>query len=311
MADALERITNLVALLLEARAPMTAEQIAHELAGQYPPGLAALRGAFERDKATLKEIGVPVEQVVLAGSDAGKTAYWVDRRRYELTDLDLTADERAALEFAVATVRLADATFGLLKLGSSATEPSPIVANVPDLPALPALRDAVARRAEAQFTYRGTARRLHPWALLLRHGFWYVIGFDLGHGEERTYRVDRIEGDVEAGEADAFVRPDGFDPRASFPSDPKVLGEEPDAVAEVLVDGGMAAAVEREVGPGAVRERRPDGAVIVAVACANPYAFASWLFGWGVHAEVLGPPEVRQFVVTWLQATVAAGQGAA
>lgn len=194
MADALERITNLVALLLEARAPMTAEQIAHELAGQYPPGLAALRGAFERDKATLKEIGVPVEQVVLAGSDAGKTAYWVDRRRYELTDLDLTADERAALEFAVATVRLADATFGLLKLGSSATEPSPIVANVPDLPALPALRDAVARRAEAQFTYRGTARRLHPWALLLRHGFWYVIGFDLGHGEERTYRVDRIEG---------------------------------------------------------------------------------------------------------------------
>ena len=50
------------------------------------------------------------------------------------------------------------------------------------------------------------------------------------------------------------MRPDGFDPRASFPSDPKVLGEEPDAVAEVLVDGGMAAAVEREVGPGAVRE---------------------------------------------------------
>ena len=53
MADALERITNLVALLLETRSPLTLEQIANELAGQYPAGEAALRGSFERAKACL------------------------------------------------------------------------------------------------------------------------------------------------------------------------------------------------------------------------------------------------------------------
>ena len=63
--DALERITNLVALLLETRAPLTLEQIANELRGQYPEGEVALRGAFERDKSLLREIGVPIIGVML------------------------------------------------------------------------------------------------------------------------------------------------------------------------------------------------------------------------------------------------------
>ncbi len=61
MADPLERLTNLVALLLETRQPLTLEQIADALAGQYPEGAAARHGAFERDKAMLREGGVPLE----------------------------------------------------------------------------------------------------------------------------------------------------------------------------------------------------------------------------------------------------------
>ncbi len=70
MADALERITNLIALLLETNQPVTLEQIVNEL-GQYPAGEGAQRGAFERDKALLRDLGVPIESRVLAGSDAG------------------------------------------------------------------------------------------------------------------------------------------------------------------------------------------------------------------------------------------------
>ena len=92
--DALERITNLVALLLHTPRPLTLEQIANELEGQYPAGDAALRGAFERDKAVLRDVGVPLDTEVLGGNDAGKTAYRIDRRRYELADLDLADDER-------------------------------------------------------------------------------------------------------------------------------------------------------------------------------------------------------------------------
>ena len=306
MADALERITNLVALLMEARSPLTHDQIIHELDGQYPAGDAAQRGAFERDKALLREIGVPLESEVLGGNDAGRTAYRIDRGRYELADLQLAPDEKAALQLAVAAARLADAQFGLLKLGGDRSSAPVVVANIPDLPALPAIREASAARAEVGFGYHGSPRRLHPFALLLRERYWYVIGIDLDRDEVRTYRVDRMEGDLTVGEPGAFERPVDFDPRATFPSDPKMLGEEPAARAEVLVDEPRAAAIALELGEAEVLSRRADGSIVVEVPCANIDAFRSWLFGIGEHAEVLAPPEVRSDVVAWLQAMVGA-----
>lgn len=306
MADALERITNLVALLMETRAPLTQQQIVDELEGQYPTGDAAQRGAFERDKALLREIGVPLESEVLGGNDAGRTAYRIDRDRYELADLHLAPDEQAALQLAVAAARLADAQFGLLKLGGDRSSAPVVVANIPELPALPALREASAARAAVSFGYHGSPRRLHPYALLLRERFWYVIGHDVDRGEVRTYRVDRMEGELAVGEAGAFERPADFDPRATFPTDPKLLGDEPAARAEVLVDEPRAAAIERELGTAAVVRRLPDGAVVVEVPCTNLDAFRSWLFGLGEYAEVLGPAGVRSAVVEWLQAMAGA-----
>ena len=67
MSDPLERLTNLLALLLHTREPLTLDQIANALAGQYPEEPAARRGAFERDKVVLRSEGIPVEQTVLRG----------------------------------------------------------------------------------------------------------------------------------------------------------------------------------------------------------------------------------------------------
>ena len=306
MTDALERVTNLVALLMSTRVPITLEQIAGELSGQYPAGEAALRGAFERDKALLREIGVPLETEVLGGSDAGRTAYRIDRARYELTDLDLAPDEQAALQLAVAAARLADAQFGLLKLGGDRSSLPVVVANIPELEALPALREATAARAEVTFGYHGSARRLQPYSLLLRERFWYVIGHDVDRDEVRTYRVDRFDDDPVSGESGSFQRPEGFDPRKTFPADPKMLGDEPAARALVWVAAVRAEAIERELGPAAVRERRDDGSMVLEVPCANEEAFRSWLFGLGAHAEVLAPSDLRAAIVDWLRALAGA-----
>jgi predicted DNA-binding transcriptional regulator YafY len=305
MADALERITNLIALLLETSQPLTLEQIVNEL-GQYPAGEAAQRGAFERDKALLRDLGVPIESKVLAGNDAGKTAYWIDRRRYELTDLDLADDEKRALQLAVAASRLGEGEFGLLKLGADGGASSSVIANIPDVAALPALREAAAQRSEVSFAYRGVERRLQPYAVLLRDGSWYVIGHDDGHDQVRTFRVDRIEGDVAVGAANAFERPDGFDVRAVFPADPKLLGDAPLTSARVRVDAVRARAAAASLGGEAVAGRAANGDIEVEVPCANLDAFRSWLFGFGPHAVVLGPAEVRESVVSWLRAMVGA-----
>jgi hypothetical protein len=64
----------------------------------------------------------------------------------------------------------------------------------------------------------------------------------------------------------------------------------------------LAPALERELGSAAVVGRSSDGALDVEVPCANPDAFRSWLIGLGAHAEVLGPPAVREAFVAWLRA---------
>jgi predicted DNA-binding transcriptional regulator YafY len=187
----------------------------------------------------------------------------------------------------------------MFKLGGVADSSASITANLPQLELLPSLREAVAARATIGFQYHGAARTLRPYALLLREGFWYVIGHDMGHDEVRTYRVDRIEGSVQSGSGAEFERPAAFDPRTVFPADPKELGSD-GQTAIVRIDSARATFAVRELGEESIVRRSADGAVEVEVPCSNLDAFRSWLFGWGVHAEVVAPAGVRAGLLDWL-----------
>jgi predicted DNA-binding transcriptional regulator YafY len=308
MVDRVERLTNLLALLLETTEPLSLVQIAGELEGQYPEGQVARRGAFERDKAALREIGVPIEGIIQAGGPyAGQTRYRIDRRAYELADLQLDDDERRALQVAVAAIRTGSdlGQEALWKVGAGIAEPEhPVAVAVPSLPVLPRLREAVATRAVVSFRYRDLDREVEPWALVLREGFWYLVGHDRGRGARRTFRVDRLdaEAEVQVGPRGAFERPVDLDPATAIPSDPKLLGVGEPIEVVVLVDAARARRVEHEVGPERVTERRADGSIVVTVPTANPVAFRSWVLGMLEHAEVLAPPAVRDDVVAWLEA---------
>lgn len=302
MTEPIERITNLLTLLLERRGPLTLQQIVDELAGQYGGAPDAQRSMFERDKAMLRQIGVPIETAVLGGDQAGQTGYSIDRRKYELADLQLDDDERQALQMAVAMMRTDQGQHAVWKLGGAMVPTSAVLAHLPQFEALPSLRTAVAERAVVTFGYRGEQRELEPYGLLLRDGYWYVIGFDRVRGDQRTFRVDRIDGAVHLGDRRTFEIPVGFDPRLAFPDDPKRIGiDDVDQMAEVAVHGAVVAVVRRELGDGAVVTERADGSVVFAVPCANRGAFRTWVLGLGLDAEVLGPPDLRHHLVSWLQ----------
>ncbi len=325
MADRVERLTNLLALLLETSEPLSLVQIAAELDDQYPAQDGARRQAFERDKSVLREIGVPIDtEVVTGGPYAGQTRYRIDRRSYELADLHLDPDEMHALQVAVATVRTGSSTgqSAIWKLGGALDdERRPVSAIVPDRPELPVVRAAVSARSTITFSYRGESRHLDPWGLLLRDGFWYVVGHDHDRGEQRTFRVDRFDGGpsgVLVGEPDAFERPPSFDPRVAFPADPKRIGERTDGSsggasgrssgggaddqveALVRIDAVRATSVVREIGDDRIVRRHRDGAVDLRVPATNLDAFRSWVLGLLEHAVVLEPPAVRDHVVAWL-----------
>jgi predicted DNA-binding transcriptional regulator YafY len=308
MADPLERLVNLVALLLETPQPLTLEQIAAEMPGQYPEGPEARRGAFERDKRALRDLGIPLEGDVLTGDRAGATGYWIDRERYELPDLGLSDDERTALRAALAAVHvgMAGAEDALVKVGAAGAADAAVTAALAPLEHLPVLFEASTAHAPVRFRYREEERTLDLYALLNRDGFWYAAGRDHRSGSLRTFRVDRMEGPLGLGAPDSYAVPPGFGASDALPDDPKAIGAER-VEALVLVDAVRATKVVREVGDDAVVEHRTDGGVVLQVPATNRPAFRSWVLGLLDHAEVLGPPEVRDDLVAWL-AAIAAGR---
>jgi proteasome accessory factor B len=307
MTDRVERLTNLLALLLETARPLSLTDISFELVGQYPDNVGARRGAFERDKAALREIGVPIEQEIVLGGDlAGQTRYWIDRDRYEMRDLQLEPDETRALQVAVAATRPGSVTGqeALWKLGGGVLDGgASIAAIVPDAVALPLLREALVAGRSVRFGYREVERRVDPWGVLLRSGFWYLVGHDHERDARRTFRIDRIQGSVAIDEPITVPRPADFDPTDAVPGDPKLIGATGEiSHASVWVHGERAAAVVRELGDERVLERRADGSVVVEVPCANLPAFRSWVLGFVEFAEVLGPDDVRADIIGWLEA---------
>ena len=236
---------------------------------------------------------MPIDQEIVPGGEyAGQTRYWIDRERYELRDLELDEDEARALQVAMAATR-PGSTSGqeaLWKLGAGVLDRSaPIAAVLPDLPDLPVLREAVTTRTSVRFQYRDVERTVDPWGLLLRDGFWYLIGFDHGRGEQRTFRIDRIEGAVETLGRDEVRAAGRVRPARGAPRRPEDDRCHRGGAARTGSDRRRRVPAMRcvDLGEERVLGTATDGSVDVEVPCANLPAFRSWLLGFLEHAEVL------------------------
>lgn len=296
---------NLVALLSESTLPLTLEDISNNMRGQYPEKDEARRTAFERDKKSLRKLGIPITTQTLAGSDAGKTAYSIDRAAYTLIDFALTKEELSALQQAAAMVQIGTSwgKQAVQWLGGEIVDTELAAAVKVDAQShvLPTLWSAVASFNTLSFSYHGRRRNVHPYGLIARNGFWYLIAFDTERTMQVTYRVDRIEDGIKVGAAQSFERPEGFDLATAYKRDPKDFVDSGTEVAIVRLDHRVAPSVMRELGDDAVVAHRTDGSIDVEVACGNRPAFKSWLFAMVDRAEVVSPDSVRKEIVADLQ----------
>jgi predicted DNA-binding transcriptional regulator YafY len=304
--EKVERLTNMVALLLTTKRPLTLDEIADEIGG-YPDKGETRRAAFERDKKTLRSEGVPLE--VVAQPDGG-SAYRIDPDAYYLPELDLTDEERVALNLAVAAVALDVGTGrdALLKLGEGGTD-GQAIAQLPTEDGLIDLFDAWRRRAPAHFSYRGEPRELHVWGVAFRNDRWYMTGFDAGKNGERLFRVDRIDGEVTLGdEGTATPTPAGYDLHAALPGRGYAMYPS-DEVETVLVDidAGWARGAISDLGEDAVVARHDDGSIRVRLHITSRDGFRSWIYGYLDHAVVAEPAEVRDDLVAALQEMASRG----
>ncbi len=306
-----ERLVNLVICLLSSRQYLPAERIRRIVPGYADASSdEAFFRMFERDKAELRDLGVPLETGRTPGFDAGE-GYRIARRDYELPDIDLEPAEAAAVALAARlwdSPQLAGAAHGaLLKLRAAGVEvdPEPSVIVQPRVratePALIPLITAVQAGQAVTFPHRKhpasppTERTLEPWGVVSWRGRWYVVGRDRDRDATRCFRISRIVGPVRTlGAAGEVRRPAGLDLLkivAGSAEPPAVLH-----TARLWLASGCANGLRRHAK--VLGRKALDGVVgdVVAVELPSYDIATRWIAGLGPDAVVLEPAELAEAV---------------
>ena len=309
-AKKLERLVNLLLMLLSARRPVTIEQIRSVVPGYDQEDDEAFRRMFERDKEELRDLGVPVETQPLDGW-GDEVGYRIPRESYELPPIALEPDEAAAVALAARlwqSAGLADASnSALLKLRAAGIEAERVAA--PGIEPRVATREAAfepllaaVRAGQAvRFPYRpshadAAVRSVEPWGLVQRRGVWYLVGHDRDRGATRVFRLSRVAGEVTTvGKPGVVAVPQDVDLRAMVDS----FDAPPTGTAVVRLAPGAAWDVRRAASSAT---DEPDGWTRAEVPMGDVDRFAEWLAGFGPDAVVVSPPEARAAVVERLRA---------
>lgn len=306
-----ERLVNLVLCLLSSRQYLPATRIR-----QIVPGYTDARSdeafyrMFERDKAELRELGVPLETGRTPGFDPGE-GYRIARRDYELPDIDLEPDEAAAVALAARlwdSPELAGAAHGAVRKLRAAgvevdTEPPAVVE--PRVraaePALTSLISAVQAGQVVSFPHRRhpaaepITRTLEPWGVVSWRGRWYVVGHDRDRQATRCFRISRIDGPVRTVSGPGVVsRPEGVNLLAIVAD-----SAEPPPVTHTarlwLAYGRAHGLRRRATAQGTLTVDGVDGDV-VEVDLPGWEIAARWIAGHGPDAVVLEPPALADAV---------------
>lgn len=320
--DPAERLLDLVIALTHAERRMTRTEIRAKVHGYSSvTSPEAFERMFERDKDTLRELGIPLVTDVHA-AHGDEVGYRIDTEGYELAPIDLTPAEVGVLSLAAqlwADASLAGpATRGLTKLRAVGPAAEPDVGaglalrlRAPEA-AFETILEAITSGSAVTFTYRAAStgevrkRVVEPWRLVNQRRAWYLLGLDRDRGAARAFRLSRIEGRVRrTGEPGAVTVPEPLDTGAVLAGS---AGESGTARLAVLPD--RAAALRARAGAGQATDRAVDrvaGRDVLEVLYDDAEFFADELAGYGDAVVVLTPAPLRAAVLRRLAAAARLG----
>ena len=300
---------------------MTAEDIRNEIHGyEEQPTHEAFRRAFERDKESLRAMGIPIEMkpVTYDAFSEHVEGYYIPKESYYLPELDLEPEEVTALRIAAEAVMGGDeaAASGLMKL--SADSPMSTLAGTrvswgadqaSEQPLLVPVYNAVATRKPLRFGYTPMGgetgvRTVEPYGLVHRNGNWYVVGRDVEKDALRNFKLARFEGPPEMLEG-SFEVPGDFDSGAYMAGESFEMGDAEIQTATLRFPPSLKWWAEQNLA-GAPTNEADDGSAHVEVRVANPDALVSWIITLAPGIEVVHPPALRAAVIDRVQAFVGA-----
>ena len=257
-----------------------------------------------RDVQALSEMGVPV--IAREGPGGGYTL----PADYRTQPLPLTRNEAFLLLLSLTTVeRLSDLPFkremvslltklrALLPQGELSSAQgllSTVGVDVPTraqrAPFLEDLLHAAQSETWLRITYQSSGRistqHLLPKHIYAQSGFWYCRALSAEHGEERTYRVDRIQ-------AASPPAPD-FVPGPMREALPYGHESHPEIHARLTARGADQIESEPHAGRFVRREPGQPGELLLRCPPGELDWYARLFASLGAEVEVLAPPELRQ-----------------
>ena len=311
--EPLERLLNLVGLLLETPTPLTFEQIREILEPYGQQNVDSAKRMFERDKDHLREYGVPLKLVDTDpwGTEQG---YVIPKDEYYLPEVAFTPEELGALLVAAQSAGettpaehaarkllygadggvLAGLAGGPLASGSDARSTLVLAAT-----------EAAQRRRRISFGYRtseGRAgeRTVDAYAMVFRGGHWYLVGHDAERDGVRAFRLSRFTSEI-VDEGEGREPPDGFHASDHVEAGPWNAEAQEKAIIAFSPDvawwaiGSFAGAYEDGADD--------DGWVRIAVPIAEQSTVASLILQFGPDAVVREPASLRDEVIRRLEAS--------
>lgn len=314
--DRTERLLDLVALLLDSQEPVSWAELKESFPEDYGSGSdEATERKFERDKAELLELGIPLTYV--QGDEDRKDGYTLDRSAYYLPEPGFTPEELAVV-YAAGSAALASGAFpgrhdlqhALRKIGFFAGGELAIprvrmeLGAVRESAAVPEhleqLWTAASARKWVEIQYASpkrrdaVSRRVDPYGLVLRRGVWSLVGFCHLRQALRTFHVHRIRGLKMNGSKPRthdFEVPAGFDIDAHVPHAPWQWAIEPPVEVRLRLQGPLASQAEAHFAGARVEREGEHTEVVLRVTLLDAllkHVLALW-----PQAEVVSPPEAK------------------
>ena len=231
MSRKIERLINLTIALLATKRYLTKSEIFRSVEG-YEGSPETKERMFERDKDDLRSLGIEIEVGSYDPLFNDEAGYRIKQEKYQLDLGQITPTEISLLSLAAQAWQGASfdeaAQKALLKLNSigvpsdSLTLPGASNKLSDGGRDFPLIAKAIADQQLLTFTYIDSqlfqnVRKIVPIGLSSRAGFWYLSGVDQEIQEIRTFRMDRIEGEIAASKGPRdFETPQNFDPKGVF-----------------------------------------------------------------------------------------------
>jgi len=221
-----ERLVNLTIALLATKRFLTKDEIFRSIEG-YEGSAESKERMFERDKDDLRSLGIEIDVGGLDPLFNDEAGYRIKPESYQLNLGEISGTDIALLSLAAQAwngAALSDAAnSALVKLNSLGIDSD--IESLPTLAPkmawsnqeLETVVGAISESRKIAFTYLSSdlleeKREVEPYAVATRNGLWYLSGLDTAKKALRTFRFDRVVGEISCiGKANAYQIPQGFD----------------------------------------------------------------------------------------------------